>query len=205
MSVNGVKMFHVVRSDKKIDFTMKPGIAGATVDVVLIKADDTVMTFTQSYTFEGPTRASGNVSAGAVLTTTSGVTITVPPQASARPAEPAIAGSLVITYMPVEFPAEPPGDVPLSFFEVGMDVDGVGVSTLTNPAILELPVDPLAVPASQIARLYEWVAASGWSPVPGQSYDSAAGLVTAPIQRLGNYVLATEPASQWWFPLVTLE
>ena len=66
----------------------------------------------------------------------------------------------MITYAPVEFPAEPPGDVPLSFFEVSLDVDGVGVSTLTNPAALELPVDPLVVPASQIARLYEWVAAS---------------------------------------------
>ncbi len=111
----------------------------------------------------------------------------------------------MITYAPVKFPAEPPGDVPLSFFEVSLDVDGVGVSTLTNPAALELPVDPLAVPASQIARLYEWVAASGWSPVPGQSYDPAAGLVTAPIQRLGTYALVAMPAYQWWFPLVTLE
>ncbi len=139
----------------------------------------------------------------------------------------------MITYAPVEFPAEPPGDVPLSFFEVSLDVDGVGVSTLTNPAALELPVDPLVVPASQIARLYEWVAASRsdrdsdrdsgvsttetiaatvhtlsagqWSVVPAQSYDPAAGLVTAPIQRLGTYALVAMPAYQWWFPLVTLE
>ncbi len=66
-------MFHIVRTNRKVNFVMKPGVAGTTVDVVLVKANNTVMTITQAYTFEGPTRASGNVSTGAVLTTTSGV------------------------------------------------------------------------------------------------------------------------------------
>jgi hypothetical protein len=208
VSVNGVKMFHVVRTDKKIDFTMKTvvAVAGTTVDVVLVKAGGVVMTFTQSYSFQAPTTVTGTTASGAVLTTTTGVTITVPPQTSLRPAAPQIAGSLVITYAQVDTPAEPPGDVPLSFFEVSMDVDGVGVSTLVNPATLELPVDPAHVPTGQIARLFEWTAASSsWSLVADQSYDPVTGLVTAPIHRLGTYVLVSAAASQWWFPIITLE
>jgi hypothetical protein len=206
--VKGVKMFHVVRTDKKIDFVMKQSVAvaGTTVDVVLVKAGGTVMTFTQVYSFQAPTTAAGTTAGGAVLTTTTGVTITVPPQTSLRPAAPQIAGSLVITYAQVDTPAEPPGDVPLSFFEVSMDVDGVGVSTLVNPATLELPVDPAHVPTGQIARLFEWTAASSsWSLVADQSYDPVTGLVTAPIHRLGTYVLVSAAASQWWFPIITLE
>jgi hypothetical protein len=201
-------MYHVVRSDRRIEFVMRQSVAvaGTTVDVVLVKAGGTVMTFTQVYSFQAPTTAAGTTAGGAVLTTTTGVTITVPPQTSLRPAAPQIAGSLVITYAQVDTPAEPPGDVPLSFFEVSMDVDGVGVSTLVNPATLELPVDPAHVPAGQIARLFEWTAASSsWSLVADQSYDPVTGLVTAPIHRLGTYVLVSAAASQWWFPIITLE
>jgi hypothetical protein len=205
VSVNGVRMFHVVRSDNKIDFTMKAvvAVAGTTVDVVLVKADNTVMTFTQSFTFEEPTTVTGTTASGAVLTTTSGVTVTVPPQTSLRPAAPQIAGSIVITYAQVDTPAEPPGDVPLSFFEVSMDVDGVGVITLTNPATLELPVDAAMVPPGQRPWLFEWIADGGrWSAVPSQTYNPATGLVTAPISRLGNYVLVTA-AMRWnYFPRV---
>jgi hypothetical protein len=96
--------------------------------------------------------------------------------------------------------------VPLSFFEVSMDVDGVGVITLTNPAIFELPVDAAMVPPGQRPWLFEWIADGGrWSAVPSQIYDPATGLVTAPISRLGNYVLVTAAPSQRWFPIITLE
>ena len=140
VSVNGVKMFHVVRSDRKIDFTMKPGVAGTTVDVVLVKAGGVVMTFTQSYSFEGSTRAEGSTSTGATLTTTNGVTITVPPQTALRPASAEVGGGLVITYTPVDVPAVPPGDVPLSFFDVSVAIDGAPVSILTNAAVGRLSV-----------------------------------------------------------------
>jgi hypothetical protein len=200
-------MFHVVRSDNKIDFTMKAvvAVAGTTVDVVLVKADNTVMTFTQSFTFEEPTTVTGTTASGAVLTTTSGVTVTVPPQTSLRPAAPQIAGSIVITYAQVDTPAEPPGDVPLSFFEVSMDVDGVGVITLTNPAIFELPVDAAMVPPGQRPWLFEWIADGGrWSAVPSQTYNPATGLVTAPTNRLGTYVLVTA-AMRWnYFPYLMI-
>ena len=203
--VKGIKMFHVVRRDTKIDFTMKKtvAVAGTTVDVVLVKADDTVMTFTQSFAFEEPTTVTGTTASGAVLTTTSGVTVTVPPQAALRPAAPQIAGTLVITYAQVDTPAEPPGDVPLSFFEVSMDVDGSLVPTLTHPAIFELPVDAAMVPPGQRPWLYEWVAVGGtWSLVANQTYDPATGLVTAPTNRLGIYVLVTA-AMRWnYFPQV---
>jgi hypothetical protein len=235
VSVNGVKMFHVVRSDNKIDFTMKAvvAVAGTTVDVVLVKADNTVMTFTQSFTFEEPTTVTGTTASGAVLTTTSGVTVTVPPQTSLRPAAPQIAGSIVITYAQVDTPAEPPGDVPLSFFEVSMDVDGVGVITLTNPATLELPVDAAMVPPGQRPWLYEWITeeergerseereeesdaltshssslislSSGrWSVVPNQTYDPATGLVTAPTNRLGTYALVTASMRWNYFPTLMI-
>jgi hypothetical protein len=205
--VKGVKMFHVVRSDKKIDFTMKQSVAVAdtTVDVVLVKAGGVVMTFTQSYTFKGPTRAEGSLSTGATLTTTNGVTITVPPQTALRLAAPEIAGSLVITYTPVDVPAVPPGDVPLSFFDVSVAIDDAPVSTLTNPATLELPVDPSRIPAGQQPWLFAWVADdSVWQLVPGQSYDPATGLVTAPTNRLGTYVLMTAAMRQHWFPQILL-
>ena len=207
VSVNGVKMFHVVRTDKKIDFTMKTvvAVAGTTVDVVLVKAGGVVMTFTQSYSFQAPTTVTGTTASGAVLTTTTGVTVTVPPQTALRPVAP-ITGTLVITYAQVDTPAEPPGDVPLSFFEVSMDVDGVGVITLTNPATLELPVDAAMVPPGQRPWLFEWTAASSsWSLVADQSYDPVTGLVTAPTNRLGTYVLVSAAASQRWFPIITLE
>jgi hypothetical protein len=200
-------MFHVVRTDKKIDFTMKTvvAVAGTTVDVVLVKAGGVVMTFTQSYSFQAPTTVTGTTASGAVLTTTTGVTVTVPPQTLLRPAAPQIAGSIVITYAQVDTPAEPPGDVPLSFFEVSMDVDGVGVITLTNPAIFELPVDAAMVPPGQRPWLFEWIADGGrWSAVPSQIYDPATGLVTAPIHRLGNYVLVTA-AMRWnYFPYLMI-
>jgi hypothetical protein len=205
VSVNGVKMFHVVRTDRRIDFTMKAvvAVAGTTVDVVLVKAGGVVMTFTQAYSFQAPTTVTGTTASGAVLTTTSGVTVTVPPQTSLRPAAPQIAGSIVITYAQVDTPAEPPGDVPLSFFEVSMDVDGVGVITLTHPATLELPVDAAMVPPGQRPWLFEWIAVGGrWSAVPSQTYDPATGLVTAPTNRLGTYVLVTA-AMRWnYFPQV---
>ena len=226
VSVNGVKMFHIVRTDRKIDFTMRQSVAvaGTTVDVVLVKAGGTVMTFTQSYSFQAPTTVTGTTASGAVLTTTTGVTVTVPPQTALRPAAP-ITGTLVITYAQVDTPAEPPGDVPLSFFEVSMDVDGVGVITLTNPATLELPVDAAMVPPGQRPWLFEWTADGGpltaasttdngrrttavggrWSAVPSQTYDPVTGLVTAPIHRLGTYVLVSAAASQRWFPIITLE
>ncbi|MCX6019841.1 MAG: hypothetical protein NTZ50_15300 [Chloroflexi bacterium] len=223
VSVNGVKMFHVVRSDKKIDFTMKAivAVAGTTVDVVLVKAGGE-MTFTQAFTFEEPTTVTGTTASGAVLTTTSGVTVSVPPQVASRPAAADIAGTLVVTYAQVDTPAEPPGDVPLSFFNVSMDIDGVGVITLTNPATLELPVDAAMVPPGQRPWLFEWTADGGpltaasttdngrrttavggrWSAVPSQTYDPVTGLVTAPIWRLGNYVLVTA-AMRWnYFPQV---
>ena len=203
--VKGVKMFHVVRTDRKIDFTMKQSVAVAdtTVDVVLVKAGGVVMTFTQSYFFEGPTRAEGSLSTGATLTTTNGVTITVPPQTALRLAAPEIAGSLVITYAPGDVPATPPGDVPLSFFDVSVAIDGSPVTTLTNAAIMQLPVDPAKVPAGQQPWLFAWVADDGvWQLVPGQSYDPATGLVTAPARHLGTYALMTT-AMRWnYFPQV---
>ena len=203
--VKGVRMFHVVRTDRKIDFTMKQSVAVAdtTVDVVLVKAGGVMMTFTQSYFFEGPTRAEGSLSTGATLTTTNGVTITVPPQTALRLAAPEIAGSLVITYAPGDVPATPPGDVPLSFFDVSVAIDGSPVTTLTNAAIMQLPVDPAKVPAGQQPWLFAWVADDGvWQLVPGQSYDPATGLVTAPARHLGTYALMTT-AMRWnYFPQV---
>jgi hypothetical protein len=42
-----------------------------------------------------------------------------------------------------------------------MDIDGIGVITLTNPATLELPVDAAMVPFGQRPRLFEWTADGG--------------------------------------------
>ena len=95
--------------------------------------------------------------------------------------------------------------MPLSFFDVSVAIDGAPVSTLTNAATLELPVDPSRIPAGQQTWLFAWVADDGvWQLVPGQSYDPAAGLVTAPANRLGTYVLMTAAMRQHWFPQILL-
>ena len=53
--------------------------------------------------------------------------------------------------------------------------------------------------------LFAWVADDGvWQLVPGQSYDPAAGLITAPANRLGTYVLMTAAMRQHWFPQILL-
>jgi hypothetical protein len=215
VSVNGVRMFHVVRSDRKIDFTMKAivAVADPTVDVVLVKAGGVVVTFTQAFTFETPTTAAGTTASGVVLTTTSGVTLTVPPQ----PAAP-ITGSMFITYTPVDAPTSPPGDVPLSNFDVQVVISGSPVSTITTAALFDpiddltasatftLPVDPAMVLPGQTPWLFRWIADDGqWLLVPGQTYDPVTGLVTTPVLRLGTYVLVSAAASQWWFPTITLE
>jgi hypothetical protein len=169
---------------------------------VLVKAGGAVMTFTQSYNFEGSTSASGSTSTGAVLTTTSGVTITVPPQgASLRPDAADVARSLVITYAPVDAPAALPGDVPLSFFKVTVGIAGRSVPTLTNPLRMTLRVDTSKVPAGQRPWLYEWTAGA-WRLVPGQSYSPVTRLVTAPTKRLGTYALTTALLRRNYFPRI---
>jgi hypothetical protein len=214
--VKGVKMFHVVRSDKKIDFTMKQSVAvaGTTVDVVLVKAGGEVVTITQAYTFTGPTSAVGSTSSGAVLTTTSGVTVTVPPQTAARSDAALVGGSLVITYAPSGV-LTPPGDVPLSFFDVAMSIDDSPVTTVTNALTMELPVDPALVPAGQQPWLFELTSHSSpltssadggrWLVVPNQTYDPATGLVTAPTNRLGTYALVTAAMRWVYVPYVTTD
>jgi hypothetical protein len=233
--VKGVKLFHVVRSDRRVEFAMKQSVAvaGTTVDVVLVKASGAVVTITQAYTFTGPTSTSGSTSTGAVLTTTSGVTVTVPRQAAARPDAAQIGGSLVITYAPSGV-LTPPGDVPLSFFDVAVSIDDSPAATLTNALTMELPVDPAVVPAGQRPWLYEWTAeeergerseereeegnaltsrssslislSSGqWSVVANQTYDPATGLVTAPTNRLGTYALVTAAMRSVYVPYVTTD
>ena len=65
---------------------------------------------------------------------------------------------------------------------------------------------PLAPPPGQRPWLFEWTAVGGrWSAVPSQTYDPVTGLVTAPTNRLGTYVLVSAAASQRWFPIITLE
>jgi hypothetical protein len=215
--VKGVKLFHVVRSDHRVVFTMRQSVAvaGTTVDVVLVKAGGVVMTFTQAYTFTGPTSATGSTSTGAVLTTTSSVTITVPRQGTnLRPDAAQIGGSLVITYAPSGV-LTPPGDVPLSFFDVAVSIDDSPVATLTNALTVELPVDPAVVPAGQRPWLYELTSHSSpltssadggqWSVVANQTYDPATGLVTALTNRLGTYALVTAAMRSVYVPYVTTD
>jgi hypothetical protein len=213
--VKGAKMFHVVRSRRRIDFTMKQSVAvaGTTVDVTVVKANGDVVTITQAYTFVGPTSAAGSTSTGAVLTTTSGITVTVPPQGtSLRPDAAQIGGSLVITYAPSGV-LTPPGDVPLSFFDVAVSIDDSPIATLTNALTMELPVDPALVPAGQRPWLFELTSRSSslvslssgrWSLVPNQTYDPATGLVTAPTNRLGTYVLVTASMRWNYFPTLMI-
>jgi hypothetical protein len=153
--VNGVKTSYTVINDTRINFLMRPGVPGSTVDVALVRAGGGVVTFTRAYTFEAATSAAGSVSTGVVLTTTSGVTINVPPQTALRPASVEVGGSLVITYTPADQPAEPPGNVPLSFFEVGVVIEDSAVTVLPRPATLELSVDLARVPVSERPWLYQ--------------------------------------------------
>lgn len=219
-------MDHVVLTDKKIDFTMNAAVAvaGQSVDVVLVKADGVPITFTQAHTFETPSTVSGTTASGAILTTASGVTISVPPQITLRPDAASDAAALTFTYSPVNAPAEPPGDGPLSIFAIAGIIDGASISTLINPATFELPVDPAQIPPGQAPWLFVWTpntanddgllitdhgqrqsAVGGrWSLVSSQSYNPATGLVTALTDRLGTYVLVTAAMQQRWLPVIAL-
>ncbi len=224
--VKGIKMDHVVRTDKKIDFTMNAAVAvaGQSVDVVLVKADGVPITFTQAHTFETPSTVSGTTASGAILTTASGVTVSVPPQITLRPDAASDAAALTFTYSLVNAPAEPPGDGPLSIFAIAGIIDGASISTLINPATFELPVNPAQIPPGQAPWLFVWIpnaanddgllitdhgqrqsAVGGrWSLVSSQSYNPATGLVTALTDRLGTYVLVTAAMQQRWLPLTAL-
>jgi predicted outer membrane repeat protein len=199
----GVKMFHVIRSDRRVEFAMKPGIAGSVVDVVLVRPAG-VLTFTRAYTYEAAISRNFNVNATAVLTTPSGLTITVPPQAGRlRTEDAAIAGQTTITYTPIDQPATPPGDVPLAFFSVDVSVNGSAVSSFAPSVKLERSVLTARVPAGQRVWLYAYVQATGrWMLVPNQSYSN--GRVTAYTDRPGQYVLVTAAQQQQRFPILML-
>jgi hypothetical protein len=223
-------MFHVVRSDRRVEFTMKPGTAGSVVDVVLVRPAG-VLTFTRAYTYEAAITRNFNVNAGAVLTTPSGITITVPPQAVSPRPDAAVAGSTAITYTPIDQPAAPPGDVPLAFFSVDVTVNGTRVTTFAKPVQIERNVRTARVPAGQRVWLYVWMAEeergkrseerekepialtshsspltslSGgrWMLVPNQTYD--AGRLTAYTDRPGQYALVTAAQQQLRFPILML-
>jgi hypothetical protein len=202
--VNGVKTSYTVINDTRINFLMRPGVPGSTVDVALVRAGGDVVTFTRAYTFEAVTSAAGSVSTGVVLTTTSGVTINVPPQTALRPASVEVGGSLVITYTPADQPAEPPGNVPLSFFEVGVVIEDSAVTVLPRPATLELSVDLARVPVSERPWLYQWTPTDGgqWVLVPGQAYDPTSGRVSMLLTEVGRYALSTSMLRTYWLPVV---
>ncbi len=124
----------------------------------------------------------------------------MPPQTALRPASAEVGGSLVITYAPVDQPAPPPGDVPLSFFDVSVTIDDAPVAVLAAPATLELPVDAAKVPAGQRPWLYQWTTDGDgrWTLAPGQTYDVTAGRVT----EMGQYALSTLLLRPYWLPLM---
>jgi hypothetical protein len=173
---------------------------------VVLVGPSGAITVTRAYTYEAATTRDFNINTGAVLTTPSGVTITVPAQAvGPRAADTAIAGRTAITYTPIDHPAAPPGDVPLAFFAVDVTVNGGRVTTLTKPAKIELKVNTARVPAGQQVWLYEYVRTAvgdRWLLVPNQTYT--AGSLTAYADRPGRYGLVTAAQQQRRFPIVLL-
>jgi hypothetical protein len=195
--VDGVSLSYSIRNDAKIDFSMPPGTSGSTVDVVLIKAGGAPITFTHAYTFEAPTAVTGTTTTGAILTTTSGVTIVVPSLTTAP-----LTGSLTITYTPVNAPVSPPGNVPLSNFDIEVVISGAPVSTITNSATFTLHVDAAMVPSGQEPQLFQQAPAGGWISTGNQSYNSTRGLVTVHTPKLGTFSLATTSVTRKiWIPL----
>jgi len=199
--VNGVRMIHVVRSDQRVEFTMQPGAPGAAVDVVLVKASGSI-TFPLAYTFEAVTIRTLNPNTGGVLTTTSGITISVPPQS--RASQPRLASGMVITYAPAQSPANVPGDVLMRTFDLHATLGGAALVSVTQPLRMNIRVNELVMPAGQLPWLYEWTPSDQWALVPGQSYDPQTGVVTASTNRFGTYVLVTADLQRLWLPQIRL-
>lgn len=197
VTLNGALVSFTVVDDGRIDIVMPAGTAGQTVDFT-VETPNGSSTILDAFIYVAAESGSVDGGAGGQITTTSGTTVTVPPQS--------IGSVLLITYTSAPPPAAPLGNLLLHSFVLSATLDGVSLPGVTNALTIELPVDPNVVPLDEQPWLYEWTESAGgrWALVPNQQYDPATRRVTVQLNRMGRYALSTLILQRWWFPVVRL-
>ena len=135
---------------------------------------------------------------GGSLASPAGVTFTVPPQTASLPTSDA----LVLAYTTIPWPAKSPGSAPLLAFRLDATVADAFVAPLSNPATVEVQLDPAAVPSGQRAWLFEWSPQGVWLLLPNQHFDPLTGLLTVRTDHPGNFGLAVADIRRTYLPSV---
>jgi hypothetical protein len=140
---------------------------------------------------------------GGSIASPTGITFTVPPQTSSFPTTDA----LTLAYSTIPWPAESPGSAPLLAFRLDAFVADAfvadaSVAPLSNPATVEVQLDPAAVPSGQRAWLFEWSPKGVWLLLPNQHFDPLTGMLTVRTDHPGNFGLTVADIRRTYLPSV---
>jgi hypothetical protein len=180
-------------SDGRIDFVMPAGTAGTSVSVTVRTADESY-TLSDAFHYEEETITEVDGATGGVITTTSGVTLTLPPLG--------ITGTVVVTLTPSIPPTNVTGSLLLYSFSLNMSVNGQSVVTETNPLLLELDVDGSTGGTNEQPRMFESAEGGGWSLVRVQSYSRTTQRLSARVSRSASYAVSMSSAARIMAPVV---
>jgi alpha-tubulin suppressor-like RCC1 family protein len=197
VTVDGVSVPFTITNDGQINFVMPPGTAGTSVDVTIISTDGSV-TAADAFTYVDPQVIEFDGEAGGVFTTTDGVVVTIPPQG--------VSGSFYLTMTPLPPAPGVPGNVLMYAFRLDAVWNGMGLSTLTNPVTIQLPIDEniFALQDGERPWLYQWIGGEerGKRSEEGGKEGSALTSHSSPLTSLssGRWVLVRgqsyEPATR---------
>lgn len=184
---------YTVRSDQRIDFVMPAGSVGTSVSVTVHTADES-STLPNAFTYEAETVAVVDGLTGGVITTTSGVTLVVPPLG--------IAGPVAITLTPSLPPTNVNGSLLLYSFYLNVSVNGQPILDGTNFVVIDLDVSGSDGDVNEKPLMFESAANGGWMLVPVQSYSPDTQHLVVRVVRSTNYVVSMTRATRIMIPLV---
>lgn len=184
---------YTVRSDQRIDFVMPAGPVGTSVSVTVHTADES-STLPNAFTYEAETVAVVDGLTGGVITTTSGMTLVVPPLG--------IAGPVVITLTPSLPPTNVNGSLLLYSFYLNISVNGQPILDGTNFVVIDLDVSGSDGDVNEKPLMFESAANGGWMLVPVQSYSPDTQHLVVRVVRSTNYVVSMTRATRIMIPLV---
>jgi hypothetical protein len=139
-----------IENDEQIAFVMPPGVAGQQVSVTVQTAGAT-QTAVNAFTYVAPDVIEFDGEVGGVFTTTDGAVVTIPPQG--------VSGSFYLTMTPQPPAPGVPGDVLMYSFRLDAVLNGIPLTSLTNPVTITLPIDEgiFAIADGERPWLYQWV------------------------------------------------
>jgi hypothetical protein len=194
VDVNGLPVTpYTVTSDGRIDFVMPPGVAGSTVSVTVRLASGD-LTLAEAFRYEAQASGSVDAAAGGIVTTTSGVTLTV----AALP----VSGTVLVTLIPVAPPTTTQGSVLLYSFALSVTLDGKPLLSAANAVRVDYTVDGVPTIAGEQPWAFEQQADGTWALVGLQTYTPATGRLSTRAQAATNYVVTMARAFQQRMPYV---